>query len=179
MLDAIRLLRRTERGSSSIELIPLLLLFALLVNYMLGFFGVIHTGILNSIASRNYAFETFRNRSNLTYLRDIYTGPIQREIESKYTKSYRRYHGITSEFNSNNQQWVATKRPIRFTDLEMTNPGKATQAEHNTLVRTIQSQKKVSDIFTGQDPDDAKSGIDPVWIQTLYGICLNAECRKK
>ncbi len=168
-----------ERGISSIELIPLLLLFALMVNYTFGFFGIVHTGILNSIAARNYTFETFRNRANLTYLRDIYAKPIQSEMESKYTKHYYRFHGVTSEFNQNAQVWVATRRPIRFTDVDMGNNGKGSQTEHGTLVRTIQSQKKVSDIFTGETPDDAKNGLDPVWVQTLYGICLNAECKKK
>lgn len=178
MLNEQRRLHLNARGISTIEIVPLLLLFALLINYSFGFFGVIHSGILNSIAARNYTLETFRNRTNLTYLRDENSRPITTEIESKYTKYYMRFHGITSEGNNDTQQWVATRRPIRFTDLASPDVSTGT-AEHNTLVRTIQSTKKVSDIFTGETADDAKNGLNPIWVQSLYGICLNADCKRK
>lgn len=167
-----------EKGNASIEMIPLLLLFAMLFNFTLGFFGIIHSGILNSIASRNYAFETFRNRTNLTYLRDIDSGRgLETEIRSRYTRHYYRFHGIISETNGGAQNWIATKRPIRFTDLNNEDNNLSNQAEHETLVRNIQSDQKVSDIFSGRQAEEGRSGVNPVWIQTLYGICLNAQCR--
>lgn len=166
---------RREEGMASIEMVPLLLLFAMLFNFTLGFFGVIHSGILNSIAARNYAFETFRNRASLVYLRDEPKSATE-EIESRYTKMGYRFHGIISENNKGSQSWIPTKRTIRFTDAAGLDETLGDGGEHTTLVRNIQSVGKVSDTFTGKTADEGKSGVNPVWIQTLYGICLNSTC---
>ncbi len=56
---------------ATIEMLPMMFIFIFLFSYTLGAFGIIHTGIKNSISARAYAFETFRNRSNLVYFRDI------------------------------------------------------------------------------------------------------------
>lgn len=170
--------RKSQRGLASIEMVPILLLFAMIINFTLGFFGVIHSGILNSIASRNYAFETFRNRPNLAYLRDIGSGrALEQEVEARYSRAGFRFHGILSEANGGLQQWIATQRPIRFTDVGTLDEKLGLASEHETLVRTIQSDGKTSDVFTGQQAGDGRSGVNPVWIQTLYGICLTAQCR--
>jgi hypothetical protein len=58
-----------QKGIAMFEAVVLMIVFAVIVTYSIGFFGAIHTGIKNSIASRNLAFETFRNRSNLSYRR--------------------------------------------------------------------------------------------------------------
>lgn len=165
---------RSEDGLASVEMVPILLLFAMLFNFTLGFFGVIHSGILSSIAARNYAFETFRNRPNLTYLRDEVEKSMSAEIDSRYTKVGYRFHGIIGE--NGNATWVATKRPIKFTEANGQDEPLGDLTDHSTLVRTIQSTGKVSDIFTGRKADEGKSGVNPVWIQTLYGICLNETC---
>ncbi len=178
MLKQMQSKIRNEKGNASIELVPVLLLFAMLFNFTLGFFGIIHSGILNSIASRNYAFETFRNRPNLTYLRDIDSGRgLETELRARYTKFYYRFHGIISEANGGLQNWIATKRPIRFTDINNNDNNISNQSEHETLVRNIQSNSKTSDIFSGKQAEEGRSGVNPVWIQTLYGICLNAQCK--
>lgn len=171
---------RNERGIASVEMIPVLVLFVMLLNYTLGFFGVIHSGILNSIAGRNYAFETFRNRPNLNYLRDQADAFEPRAYYNKY--GYR-FHGIISEYSgASRDDWFATRRPIKFTDhLKYRGPSGEEQAkdrDHESLVRQIQGTGKVSDIFTGESPDDGQSGMNPVWIQTLYGICMTATCSK-
>lgn len=171
--------RNSQRGMASIEIVPILLLFAMLFNFTLGFFGVIHTGILNGIAARNYAFETFRNRPNLIYLRDE-TGDntqITQEIESRYSKVGYRFHGIISEDNKGRQDWIPTQRAIKFTEVQNgSDQPQGNKTDHTTLVRNIQSVGKVSDIFTGESPGDGKSGVNPVWLQTLYGICMNSRC---
>lgn len=170
---------KREDGIASLEMLPLLALFALLINFTLGFFGIIHSGILNSIAARNYAFETFRQRSNLTYLRDIASPrSLAEELESRYTKENFRFHGIISEANRGAQDWVVTQRPMRFTDLNGLDDKLGISSDHMTLVRQVQSGGKVSDIFTGQTAGEGRSGVNPVWVQTLYGICLNADCRR-
>ena len=65
-----------QKGMAVFEIVPLLVLFVLLLNFVFGFFGIIHSGILNSIAARNYAFETFRNRTSLNYIRDESTSDL-------------------------------------------------------------------------------------------------------
>lgn len=168
----------SQKGISTIELIPVLLLFAMLFNFTLGFFGVIHSGILNSIAARNYAFETFRNRANLYYLRDI--NPNSATLNSNYTKVNFRFHGIITEGRGQEVQsyWPVTRRPIKFTDIHEGVEPVGNSNDHKTLVRQVADTGKVSDIFTGKKPDDGKSGVSPVWIQVLYGICMNAKCTK-
>lgn len=161
---------RGQKGISTVELIPVLLLFALLFNFSLGFFGVIHSGILNSIAARNYAFETFRNRANLTYLRDVDVG----QKDAFYTKMNFRFHGITSEGHTD-LDWYATQRPIKFTDLKNGVENKAKKEDHG-LVRQVADTGKASDVFTGKTPEDGRNGTSPVWIRVLYGICLNSKC---
>lgn len=168
--------RRSQEGMASVEIVPILLLFAMLFNFTLGFFGVVHAGILNSIAARNYAFETFRNRTNLTYLRDVDLRPATEEIQARYTKVGFRFHGIISENNRGSQDWIATQRPIRFTDAGGMDEALGDKGDHTTLVRSIQSVGKVSDTFTGMTAEEGKSGVNPVWLQTLYGICLNSTC---
>jgi hypothetical protein len=156
---------RNERGTAMVEVIPLLVIFVLLINFALGFFGVIHAGVLNSIAARNYAFETFRNRSNLNYLRDI---PDSDDVT--YRKEGFRFHGIKKE-GVQGSEWVATTRPIKFTDVDGNDDPKGTQEDHNRGLRLIAEGQKVSD--AGLD-----EGVDPVWVRTLYGICLNAKCSR-
>jgi hypothetical protein len=174
----LKRLRTSSAGNASVEVVPILLLFALLFNYTIGFFGVIHSGILNSIAARNYTFETFRNRPNLTYLRDIDQGRgFEVEIGSRYTKHNYRFHGIVSETNGGVQTWIATQRTIRFTDTNQLEQRLGNQGDHEILIRNIQSAGKVSDTFTGKTADEGKAGVNPVWIQSLYGICLNSTCR--
>lgn len=165
-----------QRGLASIEMIPVLVLFVMLLNYTLGFFGIIHSGILNSIAARNYALETFRARANLNYLRDA--GELL--PEAYYNKWGYRFHGIIFENSGASNQWVATRRPLRFTDHQQyrspSGQESASQGDHNTLVRQIQGSRLVSDIFSGEQPDEGRSGMNPVWLQTLYGICVTARC---
>lgn len=178
MLKQIRRQTQNEKGIATIELIPVILLFAMLFNFTLGFFGVIHSGILNSIAARNYTFETFRNRANLYYLRDIDPAPGIRD--SNYTKVNYRFHGIITEGRGEERQnyWPVTRRPIRFTDIKNGVEEVGTSADHRDLVRQIADNGKVSDVFTGRTPDEGRSGVSPVWIQVLYGICITAKCSK-
>ncbi|MFN7727830.1 MAG: hypothetical protein ACK5P7_01600 [Bdellovibrio sp.] len=168
----------SQRGIATIELVPVILMFAMMFNFTLGFFGVIHSGILNSIAARNYTFETFRNRANLNYLRDI--DPTSDTMKSNYSKVQYRFHGIITEGRGEELQdkWPVTRRPIKFTDLKNGVENVGSSSDHKQLVRQVADTGKVSDIFTGKTPDEGRSGVSPVWIQVLYGICLNSKCTK-
>jgi hypothetical protein len=161
------MLRRNQRGQALIEIVPILVLFVLLLNFALGFFGVIHTGILNSIAARNYTFETFRNRADLSYFREEQPGSNSIPTFAKFG---RRWHGIVE--NSTNFQWVAVQRALRFTEARGPASEGNTATFHNTKVWSLQDGKKVSD----QGMDEPGEGSNPVWLKNLYGICLRASC---
>ena len=171
---------QNQRGISTIEMIPVLLLFALMFNVSLGFFGIVHSGILNSIAARNYAFETFRNRANLNYLRDSTDCTTNPDCyQSYYEKKGFRFHGVVSEASGNsNENWIVTRRPTMFTEAQtgVLDPD-GVSADH-LLVTQISDGGKASDIFSGLHRDEAKNGLSPVWIRTLYGICMHSSCVK-
>jgi hypothetical protein len=161
-----------QRGLATMEMIPILIIFFILVNFTLGFFGVIHSGILNSMAARNYAFETFRNRANLNYLRDEGSEAVF------YSNAGYRYHSIISESNKGQNSWVATQRPIQFTEngAQGVEP-QGDKNDHNVTVRSMVEANPTSTYFPGTSAAAGDAGLDPVWIMTSYGICLTATCK--
>jgi hypothetical protein len=161
-----------NRGNAMIEIIPILAIFILLVNFSLGFFGVIHSGVLNSIGARNYAFETFRNRADLRYLRDI----DDSDRTFTYTKSGSRYHAVKIEKNPEGTSaldFIATRRSIQFNLVEMASEDipdeKAGGPTEHNRTKSVAEGVRASD--SGID-----EGVDPVWIRSSYGICLTARC---
>nr|BFD58011.1 hypothetical protein CKG001_01180 [Bdellovibrio sp. CKG001]BFD61438.1 hypothetical protein BdHM001_01190 [Bdellovibrio sp. HM001]BFD65170.1 hypothetical protein HAGR004_01920 [Bdellovibrio sp. HAGR004] len=153
---------KNEEGMAVLELIPIIIVIVLLVNFSLGFFGAIHTGILNSIASRNYAFETFRNRSNLNYLSAISSDP--NTLKYTYNKIGMRVHGTLSE-NAKGQDWIASARLIDFFTFQK----RAAEVTGNTKAE----HEKVRNLPGGRNEGVA---VNPIWVKTTYGICLNAGC---
>jgi hypothetical protein len=152
-----------EKGMAVFEMIPIIIVIVLLVNFSLGFFGAIHTGILNSIASRNYTFETFRHRSNLVYFRNNDTSVAV----SQFSEVGHRVHGTTSE-ESAAKTWYATARAIDFLDLKpsRTAAEAGSPSSHNTTSWDVQDGVRFQ----------KDEGVNPIWIKTTYGICLNARC---
>lgn len=153
---------KNQNGLAVFEIVPILVIFILLLNFALGFFGAIHSGILNSIAARNYAFETFRNRANLNYLRDSGTAVFY------FSGLGYRFHGTISDAASTDK-WVATKRGLKFTDSGADILNTADSATHSSKVPKISSGQKASDVIGEND-------FENVWVRTLYGICLNNKC---
>lgn len=148
-----------EKGIASVEAALLLSIFVVFMTYCVGTFGVIHTGVLNSISARAYAFETFRNRANLTYFRDTPVAAPEHTIKAGV-----RVHGVTSEkeIGSGNSQWIVTDR-------------------------TLSKGRDVAEVKRNRPTDDSKLNelnenkretgeVNPVWIKTVYGMCLNQEC---
>ncbi|AHZ85764.1 hypothetical protein AB1A81_00540 [Bdellovibrio bacteriovorus] len=150
-----------EKGMAVLELVPIIIVIVLLVNFSLGFFGAIHTGILNSIASRNYAFETFRNRANLTYFRSTPNA----DVALTYDKVGMRVHGTLSENTKEGaNDWVASSRRIDFMAL---------QREAAEIAGTKPEHERTRSLPGGRNET---LSVNPIWIKTTYGICLNAEC---
>lgn len=151
-----------NKGMAIFETIPIMVVIVLFVNFSLGFFGAIHTGILNSIASRNYAFHTFRNRSNLVYFKD--------KNNIHFEKMHARLHGSVSEkaISKNADEWNATSRKIDFIKFE--NPA----AE---IIGNDKSQhNRIKDLPSGRINESVHQGVNPIWVKTRYGICLDAIC---
>jgi hypothetical protein len=150
---------RDEKGMAMIEAIPLLVIFVILLSFSLGFFGVVHTAILNSISARTYAFETFRDRTNLNYFRE--DGSALTGLGPLYlgTKGFR-YHAIQHEADSRTL-FVATTRTIAMGAVE---PEQQTGKDtHNTQIYSIPIRNE-------------NVNVNPVWVMVGYGICLNAGC---
>lgn len=157
---------RNRKGLATLEMIPVMIVIAILLNFSLGFFGVIQTGILNSIAARNYAFETFRHRTNLVYFRDMIGS------DENYLELNTRVHAIASDRRpASSSVSVATTRPIGFS---MNPDAQGSSQDHNPLgaadndgIFSIRERVRNEDI-----------SIAPVWIRPAYGICLNVRCEK-
>jgi len=145
-----------------VEALPLLVIFTALFAYSLGFFGIVHTAILNSMAARTYAFETFSQRSDTTLFRDRKSGDGYTEYSSYGT----RYHTIDSELQIDHNQGdgqYATVRPLVFGRRAPSSAGSAN--DHNTKIYEITGRNR-------------KGGVEvsPAWIMVGYGLCIDADC---
>jgi len=161
-MKAVKMIKN-EKGLATIETIPLLFLFVFLICYTFGTFGIIHTAVLHSISARTYAFETFRNRTNLTYFRDN-AGDYK-----EYRTVGARIHAITSETRpDSSQQFIASERSLRMGIASSDIKGRSV-ANHNEKI-------PLDDTSLGQGKRNTKLEASPVWIMVQYGICLDNRC---
>ncbi len=145
-----------EKGVAIIETMVMSFVFIMLFGFSIGFFGVVQTGIVNAISARAYAFETFRHRSSLYYFRD--TG----EASGHYYNNNVRLHAVTSE-KKNSDKLFATDRSISASKID------SPDITNRTLM-----DDKISGIAHGNRNQDVL--VSPIWIKTMYGICLNSSC---
>ncbi len=149
---------QNESGNAVLESIPLLIVFVVLLGFGFGLFGSIHTAILHSISARHYAFETFRNRTNLTYFRENLGGLSS---PNHFQNIGIRYHAIVSERSQDVLQFIATERPIYFGQPE---PRQSDNVQtHNEAIYTIAARND-------------RVSVHPMWIMVGYGICINSKC---
>ena len=151
-----------KKGFASIEATVLLVLFFVMLYYSFGFFGIVHTGLIHNIHSRTYAFEIFRHRANLMHFRSNDQGPSGPKFH--YYNLMVRLHGINTDSQDNAVQQIATERPISF-GLVLDESGRD-PSTHSDDVYGINSERNRS------------VGVNPVWITTLYGLCLNSRCER-
>jgi hypothetical protein len=171
------LVRKKQKGMAVIEAIPVLFMLVMVFNFSLGFFGAIHSGILNSIGSYNYAFETFRYRSTLVYFRP------GAGIDKNYKLAGNRVHGVirdgSSEATSEEKNvWPATLRGITFNYVK--------DDPKRNLAGSEDSQRKYADRTSSTNiwfatseytPQESSSIQTPrIWLKTVYGMCINADC---
>lgn len=151
---------RNEKGMALIETLPILVIFLLLVSFSLGFFGIVHTGILNSIAARTYAFETFQHRADTKLFRDYNAGGNA----DHYTNFGNRVHAISSEKNIGErlgEMQYGSTRPLavgrNMPKLDVKD------ADHNIEIYNIVGRNR-------------KVGVNPAWVMVGYGLCIDANC---
>ena len=147
-----------EKGLASIEATVLAVLFVSILYYTFGFFGVVHTGILHNIHSRTYAFETFRHRSNLMYFRSNRGGALH------YYETMSRLHGINTDSESLPPNQVSTERPI-IMGRDIPETGRQGNVHNRDVIDRVPANSRNQSI-----------GVNPVWIMTMYGICLSNRC---
>ena len=178
---------KSNKGMAVIEMIPIMVIIVILLNFTLGFFGAIHTGILQSIAARNYAFESFSHQPNLFYLRKPSNDPkIKLETEDKSRGA--RIHSITGKVQEGNPEWIATSRNISFfKDLESINIGKnpvsdPAETSGDTHIKNGSSKGILStkNDYAGNESvaNGDVTSITAIWVRPVYGICFNATCSK-
>ena len=169
---------KNQKGMAALEVVSIFAVIMILFNFSLGFYGVIQTGILKGMAARNYAMETYRFRSNLDFF-----WRKDGSLMSKFRLFGNRYHGTTSEFASDaiGDDWIATARPISFIS---TFGGTSEAGEDFSRTPATDSNQELHNRTIFNIRDDGKALLDdkdkykayPVWIKTIYGICLNADC---
>ena len=151
---------KKQRGMASMEAVAAIILYLAFLSFSLGFFGVVHSGIMNSIGARTYAFETFSNRTYLKYHRDTdNSGPFH-----SHKKNGFRVHSIlTEDVSLNDENFVATQRNIAFAKTHYERG-----RENNKHMKMVENER---------DGNEYKGySFNPVWIKAAYGICLNARC---
>lgn len=158
MKVTVKINKSNQKGMASIEALPLLVIFVVMISYGLGLFGFIHSGILYSISARTYAFETFRNRTNLVYFRDL-----NNSIPEHYQNFGFRFHGIQSETTTSVDDFYASQRPIAIGR----DPGnaQANVLDHNENIYKIDQRNREGGV-----------SVSPGWVMVGYGICLNLNC---
>ena len=153
-------IKSQQGGLATLEALPILIVFLILITYGLGFFGAVHTSILYSIHARTYAFETLRNRTNYTYFRDTGSGG------SNFRAAGFRLHGIGSSENLDNNGGfiVSSTRPITF-GRTVERKSASDQTVHNEQIYNIRQRNRQGGVE-----------VNPIWIMVQYGICVTASC---
>jgi len=151
-----------EAGFSLVETLPLILVMSGLLGFLLGLWGMVHKNILASIAARNYAFETFNNRSNLIYFSDVRNSAVN---NNSYHITGLRFHGYGEQGATGGISAFTT--PYRF------------PADTNTVEDTQLHTERIWDQSlipaAGQAQDG--TGTQLPWVLVGYGICLSSECK--
>ena len=150
---------KNSRGNAIVETVPLLVIFVVMMSFGMGFWGVIQTATLNSIAARTYAFEVFRQRTSIVFHREDGTG-VNPSKALNYSKKGWRYMAINHE-KDQREKFVATTRPIAL-GKSVTNSD-TTEATHNVEIYSMLGRNE-------------RTSVNPVWVMVGYGICLNVTC---
>ncbi len=140
-------LLKDQRGVAVVEMLPLLAIFITVFGLAFGFWTSIHSGTLQSIAARRYAFEVINNRSDFVYHRD-----------TKEAANYKQY------FQKNGNRFFAVVQ-------QQKNPEPKLQAEGKDL-----SLFNKKDPMSIEKVRQEGNKVSPIWLKTGYGICIDCKC---
>ena len=160
--------KKSEEGMAVIEAIPVLFMMVLLFNFSLGFFGAIHSGILNSVGAYNYTMETFRFRSNLMYFRPGVD-------KANYKVSGNRVHGVVKDGSEAAVGDTKGAWPVTVRDITFNRTLASTESDRNYAGKNSETNIWfATSIFTPQTGNSIQT--PKIWIKTVYGICVTADC---
>lgn len=146
--------KKNEEGFAILEAVVFLMSFMVLAVYTIDFFSAIHTGVLGSIHSRTYLFETLRHRSDIDILRE---GAPKVEHMATDKHGHERFHGINDE-----DQPLNDTSQMRVVGRALTAVGE--QSEGNLAIG-------------GLGLNNAKP-TSVLYIKSGYGICTDSKCRR-
>lgn len=151
---------KNQKGIASFESVFMMIVFVIMVTFGVGCFGIVHTAILNNIAARTYAWETFNHRANVQIFRDNRTrDEIGPDGMGTYVNYQFRVHTISSE-DAEGDVYHATERTLAMgRNVEIVARDSGTHARLRTTTR-------------GRE----RIGVNPVWIKAQYGICIDYRC---
>lgn len=150
---------KNEKGIALLETIPLLVIFVMLISFGLGLFGAVHTAILHSIGARTYAFESFRQRTNLSYFRENGSGNILSTARN-FSQQGWRYHAVQNE-KDDRSFLVPSTRSIALG--RQTASIDSSVETNNTSIYALETR-------------NTRVEVNPIWVMVGYGICLNMAC---
>ena len=140
-------LLKNQKGIAMVEMLPLLAVFVLLFGLTFGFWTSIHSGILQSISARHYAFEVINNRTHFIYHRDT-QAPAGNS--SYYEKDGKRFFAVVEFQPSGDPDIIAEKQALSLFDKDGLR-------------------------ITG-DPQSSSAQTNPIKLKTGYGICIDLKC---
>ena len=174
-----------RRGIAMVEILPLLVVFITFFGLAIGFWGAMHSGILQSIAARHYAFEVINNRTHIEYHRD-WDAESDPGIGNMFgaSSASEEYHGlmgmrlfaVVTKQTSDPDPIVENRGLNFFNDIDRKfdePPGGILSSP-----QTDSSNKYSSRAGFLEEPElfIQTPTINPIWLINGYGICLNCCC---
>lgn len=180
----IKKLCSSNRGVALVEMLPILVICVVLVSVTIGLWGITYSAVLQSVSARHYAFEVLNNRSHFEYHRDYDPNTISGSgavygISNKAED--KDYHGnigmrlfmVVGDTQLNPGAPFATERNINL--FSAANP----QQTKGGLIKSSKKDPNWHNNSTwggGNGKDFRIEPVNPIWIMTGYGICLNYSC---
>lgn len=175
-----------RRGIAMVEILPLLVVFVTFFGLAMGLWGAVHSGTLQSIAARHYAFEVINNRTHIEYHRDWEKdsdpgngnmfGSSPKPVEYHGEMGMRLFAVVTKQPRKDPKEFVENRGLNFFNDIDRKYdepPGGILSSPQTDSANKYSSRAgflEEADLFI----DTPK--INPIWLMNGYGICLNCCC---
>ena len=173
-------------GIAMVEILPLLVVFVTFFGLAMGLWGAVHSGTLQSIAARHYAFEVINNRTHIEYHRDWNKdsdpGSGNMFGSSASSEPYHRPLGmrsfavVTTQPGNKPEELVENRGLNFFSDIDRKydqKPGGILSSPETDSANNYSSRSgflEEKELFI-QTPK-----INPIWLINGYGICMNCCC---